>query len=71
MTNRQMATKGNKMNTITQNDVEKLVDAYVKVLQPLPKDKFINAVNKLSNLYDIPMEMMKIAINRRRTFSRI
>lgn len=59
------------MNTITQNDVEKLVDAYVKVLQPLPKDKFINAVNKLSNLYDIPMEMMKIAINRRRTFSRI
>lgn len=59
------------MNSITQNDVEKLVDAYVKVLQPLAKDKFVDAINKLAHQYDIPMEMMKIAINRRRTFSRI
>ena len=56
------------MEQLSKQDVSKLIDAYIKVLQPLSKDKLTIALTKLAQMYSVPFDVLCNECARRRTF---
>jgi hypothetical protein len=57
-------------NEMTNQDVSKLIDQYIKVLQPLSKDKLMIALNKLAQQYSVCVNVLRDECSRRRAFSK-
>ena len=58
------------MNQLSQQDVSKLIDQYIKVLQPLSKDKLMMALDKLAHQYSVCVNVLRHECSRRRAFAK-
>jgi len=53
---------------MTNQDASRLIDEYIKVLQPLTKEKLKMALEKLSKMYDVSFDVLRNECARRRAF---